>query len=177
MDSYPTFIGRNFDQVCFVVDDLDKAVDYWRRVNGVKTWDIVEGLSRPQVEKEIWGKPGNFEFSCAYGVAGKTLIELARHDGGESVYAGWTGGPHHIGFRLEDAEQFKEAAAHYESQGIERAMSALFNGASSACRWAYYDTRAMIGCYTEIYYVDGDGKKRFEDFASGRSDRLILARS
>ena len=31
----PPFLGRAFDQICFAVEDLDAAVDYWRRVNGV----------------------------------------------------------------------------------------------------------------------------------------------
>ena len=31
----PPFLGRALDQICFAVEDLDAAVDYWPGVNGV----------------------------------------------------------------------------------------------------------------------------------------------
>jgi hypothetical protein len=83
------FIGRSFDQICFVVPDLEKAMDYWRNTNGVQAWSVVYDLAKTQIEKEYLGRPGNFQFSCAYGYAGDTLIELARHDGGDSIYRDW----------------------------------------------------------------------------------------
>ena len=173
MSTYPAFIGRGFDQIWFVVDDLEAAVDHWRRVNGIDVWDVVIDLARPQVEKEIWGRPGDFQFSCAYGMAGTTLIELARHDGGESIYADWRGGPHHIGFRLGDADEFGAACGHYAAVGIERAMAGYFDDGMMGCRWAYYDTRSTIGCFTELYYLEGEAIERFRKFASGESKLLI----
>jgi hypothetical protein len=154
------FLGRSFDQICFVVPDIEKAVDEWRRTNGVEAWSIAYDLAKGQVEKEYLGEPGDFQFSCAYGFAGDVLIELARHDGGKSVYNDWISsrgyGLHHIGFRLESAEEFTRADKHYHSLGLAKSMGALFSNPAGNCRWAYYDTRATLGCYTELYYLDGE---------------------
>ena len=35
-------------------------------------------------------------------------------------------------------------------------MSGLFHSLIRNCRWAYFDTRSPIGCYTELYYLDGE---------------------
>jgi len=167
------FLGRKFDQICFVVKDLDKAMEFFRKTNGITAWNVAEGLARDQTQKEYFGKPGNFQFSCAYGYAGETLIELARHDGGDSVYKDWLDhhgvGPHHIGFRQKDAEEYALAEAHYLSLGIPRAMAGLFQGPFGNCRWAYFDTREAIGCFTELYYVDGEIAERMEQLKRGEN--------
>jgi catechol 2,3-dioxygenase-like lactoylglutathione lyase family enzyme len=155
----PYFIGRTFDQICFVVKDLQEAMDYWERTFGVGRWTVFEGLSRGQTEKRYRGNPGAFEFSCAYAFAGNTLIELARHDEGESAYAEWLDaghiGPHHVGFRVDDEDAYTKACEHFEALGFRPAMSGRYEG-DGVCRWAYYDTCAQLGCFTEIYYfTDG----------------------
>ncbi len=167
----PAFIGRRFDQICFVVEDLEQAMAFWQETNGIEAWNVAEGLAREQIEKEYRGKPGDFQFSCAYGFAGDCLIELARHDGGDSVYKDWLEengkGPHHVGFRLEDADEYHEAADYYRQLGIEKAMAGFFQGPFGNCRWAYFDTREQIGCYTELYYVDGELNARMARLRSG----------
>jgi hypothetical protein len=42
----PGLIGRAFDQLCFVVEDLDAAIGYWRRVNGVERWSKAYDLAK-----------------------------------------------------------------------------------------------------------------------------------
>lgn len=166
-----TCLGKQFDQICFVVEDLDAAVDFWKKTNGITAWNIAIDLAKEQTDKEYWGKPGNFQFSCAYGYAADTLIELARHDGGDSIYKDWLDthgpGPHHIGFRQRDAEDLARAEAHYRGLGLAKAMGGFFQGPFGNCRWAYYDTRPFIGCYTELYYVDGEIAARMEQLKRG----------
>jgi len=170
-NSLTTCLGRQFDQVCFVVRDIDAAVDFWKKANGVTAWNVAIDLAKEQTEKEYLGRPGNFQFSCAYGYAGDTLIELARHDGGDSVYKDWLDvhgpGPHHIGFRQTDAADYAKAEAHYLALGLQKAMAGFFQGPFGNCRWAYFDTRAQIGCYTEIYYVDGEIAERMAQLKRG----------
>lgn len=171
--SVSQFLGRKFDQICFVVHDLQQAMEFFGKANGITAWNVAEGLAKEQTEKEYFGKPGNFQFSCAYGYAGETLIELARHDGGDSVYQDWLQahgkGPHHIGFRQADAAEYAVAEAHYRSLGIPKAMAGFFQGPFGNCRWAYFDTRAQIGCYTELYYVDGEIAARMEQLKRGEN--------
>lgn len=172
----PTFIARKFDQVCFVVEDLDAAIEYWSRTNGIEHWDKAIDLAKQQTDKEYWGKPGNFEFSCAYGAAGDVIIELAHHDGGDSLYKDWLDeggrGPHHIGFRLDDAEECAQAEAVYSAAGLTKAMGGFFEADSGTCRWSYWDTREQIGCYTELYYVAGPALERISRFLAGEAISL-----
>ena len=45
-ETMPGLIGRAFDQLCFVVEDLDAAIGYWRRVNGVERWSKAYDLAK-----------------------------------------------------------------------------------------------------------------------------------
>jgi len=173
MNQFPSYIGRKFDQVCFVVEDIDEAIDYWRKTNGITAWDVAIGLAKQQTEKEYWGKPGDFQFSCGYGFAGETLIELARHDGGRSVYKDWLDergkGPHHVGFRFKAPSEYDQAHADYQSFGIVKAQAGFFQGPYGNCRWSYWDTRKQIGCYTELYYLTGELDSRMERLKAGEA--------
>lgn len=166
-------IGRKFDQICFVVPDIEAAIETWKKTNGVQVWNIAYDLAKEQTQKEYRGEPGDFQFSCAYGFAGDTLIELARHDGGRSLYQDWIDtrgyGPHHIGFRQHDAEEYALAERHYRDQGLEKAMAGFFEGPFGNCRWSYWDTRELIGFYTELYYVDGDLNERMAALRRGEN--------
>jgi catechol 2,3-dioxygenase-like lactoylglutathione lyase family enzyme len=144
--------AKRFDQVAFVVDDLDKAQEYWRRQFGIDRWSVWTDLALGQIEKTYYGDAAEFEFSCAYAYSGDVLVELCRHDGGRSVYDDWlnTRGPglHHIGYRVDTWEAFGEAQDHFLREGIEFAMGALMPGTG---RFAYFDTVTQIGVFTEIY--------------------------
>lgn len=173
----PTYLGRTFDQICFVVPDLAEAVDHWRRTAGVQRWSIAENLAKHQQDKEYWGESEDFQFSCAYGFAGDTLIELARHDGGRSVYADWHDShgtaPHHVGYRLDSRESYAAACAHFEGLGLVKAMGGRFVADSGNCWWSYYDTTKSIGVFTELYYIDGTALEAFWQFRRGESDDFI----
>ena len=170
-DSLKKIFSRSFDQICFVVPDIEEAIEYWKHTNGIEAWNVAHDLALHQTEKEYYGKPGNFQFSCGYGYAGETLIELARHDRGDSVYNDWIQsgqkGPHHVGFRLTTPEDYAEAEQHYQQAGLVKAMAGYFSGPFGDCRWSYYDTRAQIGCFTELYYVTGEIADRMERLKHG----------
>jgi catechol 2,3-dioxygenase-like lactoylglutathione lyase family enzyme len=171
------YLGARFDQICFVTQDLDQSIAYWRKTNGVQNWAVAIDLGKHQTEKEYWGRPGDFQFSCAYGFSGETMIELARHDGGRSLYGDWIAdkgyGVHHIGFRLPDSAGYEKAISDYESDGFVRAMGAYFQSPAGSCRWSYYDTREAIGCYTELYYLDGGALEVMERHKRGEEVQLM----
>ena len=173
MVNHYDFLGRRFDQISFVVPDLEAAMEFWKKFNGVSVWNVAYDLASTQVEKEYWGQPGDFQFSCAYGFAGETLVELARHDGGRSIYKDWIDekgyGLHHIGFRQMSEEEYRQAERHYLDLGIRKAMAGYFSGPFGDCRWAYFDTREMIGCYTELYYLTGELNERILQLKRGEN--------
>jgi catechol 2,3-dioxygenase-like lactoylglutathione lyase family enzyme len=150
----PSFIGKGFDQVAFVVKDLDEAQQTFGTLFGVDRWSVWNDQAKGQVNKVYRGQPEDFGFSCGYAYAGDTLIELCHHDHGGSVYKEWLdsrgGGMHHIGFRVSGPDEFSEAEALYAARGVEMAMGGERQPGN---RYAYYDTVEQIGCFTEIYYV------------------------
>lgn len=169
-----SFIGRAFDQICFVVDDLEAATETWGRYFGITAWSVWEGLSVRQTEKTYWGEPGDFDFSVAYGFAGDVMIELARHDTGSSLYQDWLTekgtGPHHIGFRVKDAAEYAAAEESFFASGLVKAMSGFMEGdgvGRNSCRWSYFDTRESLGCYAEIYYLDPELLESMERMKKG----------
>lgn len=153
------------------MQDIDAAVEFHRKASGITAWNVAIDLAKEQTEKEYFGAPGDFQSSCAYGDAGETLIELARHDGARSVHKDWLdvrgSGPHDIGFCQTDADDCARADAHCRSLGLPRAMAGLCPGPLGNCRWACYDTRPFIGGYTELYCVDGEIAARTEHLRRG----------
>lgn len=147
------FVGKQFDQVAFVVENLGEAQDRFGRLYGVKTWNVWHNLADGQSRKMYRGQAGDFQFSCAYGYVGDLQIELCHHDGGRSVYKEWldSRGPslHHLGFRLDTRAEYDAAGAAFEREGAPYAMGGEIEGLGV---WAYYDTVEQLGCFTEIYW-------------------------
>ncbi|MCU1458771.1 MAG: hypothetical protein JWL73_2863 [Actinomycetia bacterium] len=151
----PSFIGKTFDQVAFVVRDLDEAQATFGKLFGIDRWSVWKDQAVGQINKTYHGEPEDFGFSCGYAYAGDTLVELCHHDSGRSVYKDWLDthgqGLQHIGFRVANPQEFADAAQVYADNGVEMAMG---GERAPGNRYAYYDTVDDIGCYTEIYYVE-----------------------
>lgn len=181
----PSCIGQNFDQICFVVRDLDEAITFWRDVNGISKWSKVYDLAknydpetrRGHVDKKYWGEAEDFQFNCAYAFVGTTLVELAEHAGGRTVYKDWLAergeSMHHIGFRLPTLDEYEATVKHYHDSGLVIGMEGKFKADEGYCLWTYFDTRKTIGCFTEIYYLHGFALTMYEDFRDGRSEEFM----
>ncbi len=135
VDNFPACIGQNFDQICFVVHDLDDGIKFWSEVNGVSNWSKVYDLAknfdpetgRGHVNKKYWGDPEDFQFNCAYAFVSMTLVELAEHAGGRTVYKDWLAergeSMHHMGFQLKTIEEYEETIRHCNEKGLAVGMS------------------------------------------------------
>ncbi len=147
------FIGRQFDQVAFVVEELESAKERFGKMYGITSWNTWHNLADGQSNKVYRGTPGDYQFSCAYAYVGDLQVELCQHDGGRSVYKDWldTRGPslHHLAFRLDERAEYEAACAAFIAQGAPLAMGGEIEGAGV---WAYFDTVDQLGCYTELYW-------------------------
>ena len=176
-----SFLSGKLAQVAYVVRDFEPAVRFFKASLGIRTFYIWNMLTEKQTDKIYRGKPGRFEFSAGYAYSGNMQIELCKHESGNNVYKDWLDekgeSMHHIGFRLETAAEYEAALLHYREHGIVEAMSGWFKAPANApmgnCKWVYVDTRKLIGCYTELYYVDGVALEAFENFRAGKSDEFI----
>jgi catechol 2,3-dioxygenase-like lactoylglutathione lyase family enzyme len=162
------FIGRQFDQIAFVVEDLDSAQQTFRDLYGVDSWSVWEDLAAGQARKTYRGEPEEFQFSCAYGFAGDVLIELCRHDSGRSLYKDWldTRGPglHHFAFRLENEAEFEASIEIFGKNGAQFAQGGEIPDIG---RWGYFDTVDQIGVYTEVYWSAPSVGEIFERMKRG----------
>ena len=167
------FVGKQFDQVAFVVERLEPAQQQFGAFYGISNWNVWRNLADGQINKSYRGTAGDYQFSCAYAYVGELQVELCQHDGGRSIYKDWldTRGPslHHLGFRLDTRAEYDAAAASFVSQGAPLAMGGEIENTGV---WAYFDTVAQLGCYTELYWSAPHVLKIFEQMKRGEQVSL-----
>lgn len=140
-----------FFQIAYVVPDLIAACERWSRVYGVGPFHVLPARVGKVFHR---GTERDVELRLATTQAGPVQIELIEQvsDGPSiyrDVYAGGTGGFHHIGLITHD---FDATGAHFESLGYEKA-AALQAG---DMRVAYFDTVRDFGFVTEVIeYQEG----------------------
>lgn len=166
-DNPLAYLGSKLEQIAYVVEDFDESMEFFKASLGIERFYIWDHITREQTEKIYRGGPGVFEFSAAYAYSGDMLVELCKHESGENVYKDWIEekgiGLHHTGYLLETGEEYNRAFDHLSSQGFEVAMA----GRMKDCRWSYFDTRHIVGSYTEIYWLPPDIKPTFDMMKAG----------
>jgi hypothetical protein len=104
-----------FDQIGFVVDDLDEALRYWIDVIGVAPFFVYRDFRLAECFYE--GEPIELTISVGYGQAGDVQVELVeQHGDTPSTYLGRASGdPHHVAFWTPEYDRHVEA---YRSRGL-----------------------------------------------------------
>ncbi|NWK98298.1 methylmalonyl-CoA epimerase [Sphingobium lactosutens] len=155
-------VPSGFFQSAWVVEDIDRAMHNWVSA-GVGPFHVVR---RAQVQDLRYrGEPAQVDFSVAIAQSGPMQIELIQqHDDHPShyrdVYAPGEEGFHHVCRYTADFDA--DLADHAARGGI-----AAVTGRSGDMRFAFLDTRATLGCMTEI----------IEDSATMRGFFDLIARS
>ncbi len=147
-----------FHQLAWVVDDLEAAVAHWTEVVGVPDFFRMNDLRCDEMGGTYKGQPGTWAISLALGFHGDLQIELIQPLQGPSAYHDFIdagrSGPHHIGYRVDDAER---VGTQLKAQGFEKVQTASIRGLVAS----YYDTTAVTGMYTELIELDEDGARFF----------------
>jgi catechol 2,3-dioxygenase-like lactoylglutathione lyase family enzyme len=133
------------DQVGIVVKDIDEAAHHFRTLLGVGPFRVMEWpIEGIDPEGTLLGEPAEWRMKLAFAQAGDVWIELIQPLEGESLFSHFLeehgAGLHHLRFLVAD---FDAATAALEAAGIERLSSGT--GAHVGSRWAYYDTRELLG--------------------------------
>ena len=158
---------HRFIQTGFVVPDLEQAIQKWRAMTDIGPFFIMRNV-RPE-NGFYRGQPADLDMNIAFAQAGPMQVELIQPvSPAPSVYhdtypAGDAGGPHHLCAFVDDlaAEE-----AHLRSQGVATAYTA----SSGDLRFGYYDTRAQLGCFTELMSRDPAIVGLFQMFADAAVD-------
>lgn len=139
-------------QICFVVNDLDEAIANWVETRNAGPFFVGKDLSGVPIDYK--GTESSLAISVAMGMAGDLQIELLKPSGeAPSVYSdmfrpGETGF-HHVAAFVPD---FEQAVQDHVANGHEMNSRGIFAGD----KFAYMDTRASLGFFTELY-EDGPG--------------------
>jgi hypothetical protein len=122
-----------FNQLGFVVDDVDEAVAYWVDVIGVAPFFVYRDFTLAECVYE--GDPIELTISVAYGQAGDIQIELVEQQGDTpSPYLGRESGDfHHVAVWTRDYDRQLET---YRSRGLTEVMWGSASGRPDE-RFAY----------------------------------------
>jgi catechol 2,3-dioxygenase-like lactoylglutathione lyase family enzyme len=156
-------VGRGLEQVAFVVRDLGAAQKFFSQTMGISRFYVIENFGRRATDKTFRGRTSDHNFSIAIAYSGDTQIELIQHLSGDTCYKEFIErrgeGLQHLGFFLDDREQYGRALAEFGRNGY----SVLQSGRFGEAVYTYFDTETAIGAVMEIVYLD-------------RSSRELMAR-
>lgn len=145
--SQPLF---TMQQVCYVVDDLDEALDFWTKELKVGPFFLFELLA---LDNQIYrGQPASepADVTIALGNSGAVQIELAfQHNDAPSVWkkewsAAGRRGIHHFGFIPEDYR------ANFESL-VDRGFQPAFECDIDGSPLCYFDFLEELGHFVEFW--------------------------
>jgi len=133
-------------QVGIVVQDMDKAIDYFETTLGLGPWAVFD-------EEPVWcrenGKEVTYKGQFALAQAGPVQLELIQILEGRSLYSDVLGegeGVHHLGFFVHDLDERLRAV---REAGIPVLQHALLKRLGVKIEYAYLDTTGTGGVITE----------------------------
>ena len=146
-----SFLDRKVDQIGYVVEDVDRAVEAYHECFGVEAWQIYT-YGQPLVTfARRNGKPLEYKARIALGYFGESRIELIQQLEGDTVYGEFIErhgfGVHHLGIYVQDiAAMLKEV----EEAGIAITMEGGGFGLDGDGYFAYLDTERRFGTTYEL---------------------------
>jgi len=143
----PAMRNRQYMQLCWVVTDLEAAMDHWIKTSGAGPFFVFGEVHF--TESNYRGTPMDIApMRAAMGQFGDTQIELVQPLGDDRGI--WSdlvpfgqSGFHHTGLYCEDYEAQRDA---YVAAGCEVAFEGLMMGAKTC----YIDTSPQLGFMTEM---------------------------
>ena len=140
--------GPGFMQVCWLVPDLEAAIDTWATTAGVGPFFWFDGV--PFEDGRHRGAPAEFPVStAAIAYAGDVQIELVCQENDEpgifrDIFPRGHYGLHHLAVVCDDYEADRAA---YVATGAEVAYEAQIGGRTRTC---WVDTSPTLGFMVEL---------------------------
>ena len=147
MDLPTPFPNRSFMQVCWLVPDLEAAIDHWVTSAGVGPFFWFDGV--PFEDGRHRGKAAAFpDVTAAIAYAGDMQVELVCQDNDQpgvfrDLFPGRRTGMHHLALVCDDYEGDRNA---YLAAGSELA----FEGLAGGSRTCWVDTTPTLGFMVEL---------------------------
>jgi len=141
------FPNRDIMQMCWVVPDLESAIDGWVSSMGVGPFFWFAEV--PFTEGRHRERPAEFpDVTAAIAYAGDIQIELVQQDDDQpgvfrDLFPQGTGGLHHVAVVCDDYDRDRDA---YLAAGVELA----FEGFAGPSRTSWVDTSPTLGFMVEL---------------------------
>jgi hypothetical protein len=143
-------VGPGLFQQAFVVHDLEAAAYALSTTTGCSDFVTLPATMLPYRYR---GETVECALELGFARSGNVQIELLQPVEGDGIHVEFLRdhgpGAHHLGFMVDDLDAELAAAA---ADGFDEVMS----GAFGSLRFAYVDTFAELGLYTELVQ-DPDG--------------------
>jgi catechol 2,3-dioxygenase-like lactoylglutathione lyase family enzyme len=147
-------VYRRVVHVGWVVKDLDRVVDYWKKL-GLK--NISPAAVREFPDVTFRGRKTPLSLKMAFANIGDVEIEWIQPVKGTSAYDEYLrqhgDGVHHLAFAVASPEQLEEQIRYFQAKGVNVVQRGTWEGAKGQGSFAYLDTAAKGGGLTiELVY-------------------------
>jgi len=140
---------KNVVQIGIVVDNIEKAVEFWSKLLGVETPRIIETGPLEETKMEFRGNKSSGRAKLAFIKLENIVIELIEPIDGPSTWREFleNHGPgiHHIAF---DVGKPEECLEKLENLGARIEQKGMFRGGY----YVYIDARKSLGAIIEILH-------------------------
>lgn len=155
-------------QICYVVDDLDRAVRLWASQFGFGPFMAVEHLRFDELVYN--GENTEVDISIALAWRGELQIELLQqHSDGASIFTEFTppnGGIHHVGIRSNSIDEDEKKLVAAGFRRVQRGVS------STGVVTVFLDGGKSVGLVELISVPDGGASGEKLKRASVEWDRI-----
>ena len=167
--------ARTF-QICWVTNDLDRAVKELKEKFDIPKFLVIRDLSlddviyKGQLEEEefeanaAWANGGNFNLELVHPIKGFPT-ELYGANLPENTYDLQF---HHMAVRFDDDLQgYEQAVGSLKAKGFEHVISSGITGIS---KFSYFDMRDLLGHYLEVIWFNQKGIDFMSKLVTGDFD-------
>jgi len=139
---------RTVVQIAIVVKDLDKAVEYWSKILGLKPSAVVETKSYEDTKMMFRGYPSFGRARLAFFNLNNVVLELIEPIGGPSTWSEFLekygNGLHHIAFDLSNNPECVDKVIKEIDGEVQQ------SGFFESGRYVYVDARKTLGAIVEF---------------------------
>lgn len=140
---------KGFIQVCIVVENIDKALDYWTSLFNVKRPEIIVNEPVRNEDLTYRGKVAEYGIKMAVMEANGFVIELIEPDENPSTFREFLdkhgNGVHHLGFEVGDRRDAIIEEME-QKEGLQMRTIGYYPGSS----WTVVDAEDVLGVNINI---------------------------
>ena len=161
----PILGGKPVGQIGIVVRDIDRALDMYVKMWGLKGWQGFVYSSDNVRSLSYLGEPADYRMKVAW-TGANPQVELVQSLAGPNIYEDWLErrgeGLHHLGIMVDSIEAEVEVM---QDAGYEMLMAGFGHGLDGDGGFAYFDTEPELGVIIEL--IEAPARRRPPDFLPG----------